>query len=69
MIRKIINIIDQVVCYFNNVFLVVFGRGSAASTPTSRTLATMRMGILGLTRTNAPKMFVPSIAPNLAISR
>ena len=57
------------ICYFNNVFLFVFGKGRAANTLTSSTLATVRMGMLGLTRTNAPKMFVPMIAPILAISK
>ena len=59
----------KMICYFNNVFLFVFGRGNAAITLTDSTLATVRMGILGLTRTKAPKMFVPKIAPILAISK
>jgi len=43
--------------------------GIAATPPTSNTLATSSIGILGLMYTNSPNKFVPIIAPILAINR
>ena len=45
------------------------GRGRAATPPTNSMQATTRIGMLGLTSTNAPKISVPKIAPILPISR
>ena len=43
--------------------------GTAAIPPTSNTLATISIGMLGLMYTNSPNKFVPIIAPILAIRR
>ena len=43
--------------------------GIAAIPPTSNTLATISIGMLGLMYTNSPNKFVPIIAPILAIRR
>lgn len=48
---------------------MVLGSGSADIAPISITTVTTSIGILGSTRTNSPKMFVPITAPTLAATK
>lgn len=55
--------------HFNNVFLVVLGSPNAAMLPAKRIQATKRIGMLGFTLINKPKILVPMMAPSLAMRR
>ena len=55
--------------YFSKVFLVVLGRPSEATEPTKNKQATVKIGMVGSTRTNRPNMLVPRMAPILAMRR
>lgn len=55
--------------YLRRVFLVVLGRGRAATEPTVSIQAVRRMGTAGLTWMKRPKMFVPRMAPMRANNR